>query len=205
MKSDCYSSGERAAMSRWQELRAHWLGPVLRLLGSVGIRPDDLTLASLVIGLAFCPLWLWAGQPVWAKIAALAALVIHLLLDGLDGPLARELKVDSRRGSFTDTLADQIVVTASTLTLMTGPTAPLSVWIGGSYLFVYALVVGFAMIRNSLGVPYSWVIRPRIGVYAWIAVEAFLLPGWFNVVVGAVTVVLAWKMLTGFLAIRRAI
>src|SRR6476469_3426780 len=118
-KSDCYSAGERAAMTWWQDLRALWLAPVLVTLARLGIRPDDLTLASLIVGLAFCPLWLWPGQPLWAQVAALAALLIHLILDALDGPLARHLKTDSRRGSFTDTLADQIVVTATTLTLMT--------------------------------------------------------------------------------------
>ncbi|HEY2412209.1 MAG TPA: CDP-alcohol phosphatidyltransferase family protein [Pirellulaceae bacterium] len=203
--SDCYSAGERAAMSWWQELRARWLAPVLTLLADTGIRPDDLTLVGLISGLAFCPLWLWSGQPIWAKIAAMTALAMHLILDGLDGPLARHLKIDSRRGSFTDTLADQIVVTATTLALMSAPGTPLNIWIGGTYIFVYALVVTFAMVRNSLGVPYSWLIRPRIWVFGWIAADALLVPGWFDVIVGAVTAVLALKMLTGFVAIRRAL
>jgi phosphatidylglycerophosphate synthase len=205
MKSDCYSAGERAAMSWWQDLRAQWLGPLLALLARLGIRPDDLTLVGLVSGLAFCPLWLWVGQPNWAKIAALAVLGLHLILDGLDGPLARHLRIDSRRGSFTDTLADQIVVTATTLTLMSAPGVPLNVWVGGTYIFVYSLVVTFAMIRNSLGVPYSWLIRPRIWVYGWIGIDALLLTGWLNLFVGAVTAVLALKMLSGFLAIRRTL
>lgn len=205
MKSDCYSAGERAAMTWWQDLRAVWLGPLLACFARLGLRPDDLTLASLVCGLAFCPLWLWPSQSVGIKLAALAAILIHLILDGLDGPLARHLKTDGRRGSFTDTLADQIVVTTTTLALMSGPAAALNLWVGGIYIFVYALVVTFAMVRNSLGIPYSWVIRPRIWIFAWIGVDAFLLPGWFNLLVVLVTVVLTIKMLTGFLAIRRAI
>jgi len=192
-------------MSWWQDLRAQWLGPLLALLANLRLRPDDLTLLGLISGLAFCPLWLWPGQPIWSKFGAFAALLLHLVLDGLDGPLARYLKIDSRRGSFTDTLADQIVVTASTLALMSAPGTPLNIWIGGTYIFVYALVVTFAIVRNSLGVPYSWLIRPRIWIYAWIAVDVLLLPGWFDVLLGAVTAILAIKVLTGFFAIRRAL
>jgi hypothetical protein len=59
------------------------------------------------------------------------------------------------------------------------------------------------MIRNALSVPYSWLVRPRFWVYGWIAVDAYLLPGWMNVVVGAFVVLLAWKMATGFVAIRK--
>jgi phosphatidylglycerophosphate synthase len=202
-KADCYSAGEREAMVWGQQVRAAALAPLLRLLARAGITADHLTGASLVFGLAFCPLWLWPGSPAWVKPAALAALLIHVLLDGLDGPLARLMGTASRRGSFTDTVADQIVVTATTLAVMAAPQPPLSIWIGGLYVFVYAMVVGFAMIRNALGVPYSWLLRPRFWVYGWIAVDAYLLPGWMNVVVGALVVLLAWKMATGFMAIRR--
>jgi phosphatidylglycerophosphate synthase len=202
-KADCYSAGERGAMVWGQELRAWWLGPLLRPLAACGVTADHITLASLGAGLAFCPLWLWPGNPAWGRPAALFALLIHVLLDGLDGPLARYLGTASRRGSFTDTMADQIVVTASTLALMATPQPVASIWTGGTYLFLYSVVVGFAMIRNALGVPYSWLLRPRFWVYGWIAVDCFLLPGWMDVVLGAFAAVLAVKAASGFLAIRR--
>ena len=204
-KADCYAAGERGAMTWWQDLRAWCLGPLLRLMAAVGIRPDHVTLASLLAGLAFCPLWLWPSNPVWARPAALAALVLHVLLDGLDGPLARYLGIAGRRGSFTDTLADQIVVTVSTLTLMATADSDVSIWIGGAYLFLYAAVVGFAMVRNALGNPYSWLVRPRFWVYGWIAVDLFLLPGWMNVVLAIFAVLLGLKMASGFVAIRRSL
>jgi phosphatidylglycerophosphate synthase len=202
-KADCYSAGERGAMVWWQDLRARLLSPLLGFAERCGIQADHVTLASMVFGLAFCPLWLWPGQPGWAKVAALAGLMLHMLLDGLDGPLARHLGTASRRGSFTDTVADQFVVTTSTLALMTAPTSTLDVWVGGLYIFLYAMVVAFAMVRNALGVPYSWLLRPRFWVYAWIAVDAYLLAGWLNLVVGLFAAVLAWKLWTGFLALRR--
>ena len=186
-----------------QELRAWLLGPTLRTLAAGGVTPDQITAASLLCGLAFCPLWLWPGSPAWARPVALAMLLVHVLLDGLDGPLARHLGVASRRGSFTDTLADQIVVTVSTLSIMAAPGALVSSWTGGVYIFLYAMVVAFAMIRNALGVPYSWLVRPRFWVYAWIAVEQLFLIGWMDLVVGGFAVILAVKLATGFVAIRR--
>lgn len=132
-KADCYSAGERGAMYWWQGVRAQALRPLLVFAKQLGIRPDHITLVSLVSGLLFCPLWLWPGQPAWTKIAALLALLMHAVLDELDGPLARHLRVASRRGSFTDTLADQIVVTASALAIMAAPAPTLNIWIGFSY------------------------------------------------------------------------
>jgi phosphatidylglycerophosphate synthase len=127
----------------------------------------------------------------------------HVILDGLDGPLARHLGVASRRGSFTDTLADQIVVTASTIALVAAPQPAVSGWVGALYLFAYAMVVAFAMVRNALGVPYSWLIRPRLWVYGWIAVDLYLLPGRMDLILLGFSCVLLIKMASGFVAIRR--
>ena len=201
--NDCYSAGERRAMVWTQELRARLFRPLLVAAERLGIGPDAVTLASLVCGLAFCPLYLWPGTPWWARPAALAALLAHVVLDGFDGPLARHLGIASRRGSFTDTLADQIVVTTSTIALMAAAQPVISGWVGALYLFAYAMVVAFAMVRNALGVPYSWLIRPRFWVYGWIAVDQYLLPGRMDFVLLGFACLLTVKMASGFVAIRR--
>ena len=79
----------------------------------------------------------------------------------------------------------------------------LGVWAGGAYLFLYAMVVAFAMVRTALGVPYTWLIRPRFWVYGWLAVDRYLLPGWLEPLVVLLAAVLAVKLASGFLAIRR--
>lgn len=192
--NDCYSAGERAAMERNQQWRGRLLEPLLRTLTRGRISPDHITIVSTLVGLAFCPLFF--VHPAWA----LAALTLHVLLDGLDGPLARFQQSASRRGSFTDTMADQTIIFATTLTLMAAGTVNLIA--GSVYLFVYTLVIAFAMIRNALDIPYSWLVRPRFVVYLWIAVEIYWLPcslTWLLVVFDGL---LTWKLLTGFYRLR---
>lgn len=197
LKTDCYSADERRAMVLSQKLRAQFFWPLLKLLDACRVTPDHITLLALIVGLAFCPLyfqWRWA---------AFVALAIHVLLDGLDGPLARHKEVDSRGGSFTDTVSDQIVVVATTITLMFAGTV--SIPAGGAYIFLYTTVVVFAMVRNSLAVPYSWLFRPRFLVYTWMLVETWLWSGSLEFVVWACNLLLAGKMITGFIRIRRQI
>ena len=193
--ADCYSSGERKWMVLTQQWRGRILAPLLRLLTRFGVSPDHLTLLSLVVGLAGCGLWL--VDPV----ATLACVLLHVLIDGLDGPLARHQQVASPRGSFTDTMADQAVVTAVTVTLMFA--RHLSVPAGGSFIFLYAVVALFAMARNLMRRPYAWVIRPRFIFYAWIPFELWMLPGTMNWLVWCCNALLGLSALTGFLAIRR--
>jgi len=174
--ADCYSAGERQAMLATQQWRGWALRPLLRFLTQIGVTADHITALSLLFGLLYCPLQLHAaGERGVYQAAALAMLLLHAFLDGLDGPLARYAKTASRRGSFTDTCADQVVVAAATATLMA--TKTLSISAGATYLFVYTMVVVFAMVRNSMRAPYSWLVRPRFFVYGWLAVEFYLWPG----------------------------
>jgi phosphatidylglycerophosphate synthase len=125
--------------------------------------------------------------------------IAYVLLDGLDGPLARHKRVESARGSFTDTAADQIVVVATTITLMFSST--LSVPAGGVYIFLYTVVVALAMVRNALNIPYSWLFRPRFLVYAWLLIETSR-PGSLEYVIWACNLLLASKMISGCVRIR---
>jgi phosphatidylglycerophosphate synthase len=197
-KVTCYSDGETGFMQRSQELRGRWLQPLLRLLARGRVRPGHLTFASLLTGLAFAPLFL-LGLPLWA----LGLLLLHVLLDGLDGPLARHLAVASNRGSFTDTMADQMVVTFTTIALI--QTGLAGLWPGVLYLFFYSQVVLFAMARNAMAIPYSWLVRPRFFVYGCIPVAVYGWPVVLNGLLWVVSLLLAWKTLTGFLNIRRRI
>jgi len=197
MTADCYSARERGAMERSQQWREKVLRPALVAGTSMGLHPGLVTATSLASGLAFAPLWSISNA------GALAVLALHVLLDGLDGPLARWQGRDSARGSFTDTVCDQLVVAAVVLTLISdqrlGPIP------GGAFLFLYTLVVAFAMVRNALAVPYSWLIRPRFLLYAAIPVEAWLEAGVVTPLCVVLAILLGLKGASGFVAIRKAL
>jgi phosphatidylglycerophosphate synthase len=196
-KGDCYSAGERAWMEYGQELRGRLFDPGLRLLTTLRIRPDHLTVLSLLFGLSFAPLW-YVEQP-WLAVIALA---IHVVIDGLDGPLARFQEAASPRGSFTDSFCDQLVVSTVIIMLMVGPPG-LSVLGGSLFLVVYTGVLAIAMVRNSLNVPYSWLVRPRFFLFLAIPLQLLELPHSVSTVVWASNILLGIKLTTGFFKLRK--
>ena len=195
-KVTCYSEGEGDFMQKSQAIRGHLLQPLLRALVRMRVTPNQLTLLSLLTGLAFCPAFLF-GSP----LAAFGLLMLHVVLDGLDGPLARFTGRASNQGSFSDTVSDQVVVTFSTLTMIHAGHA--SAWPGGLYVFFYCVVVLFAMVRSALSIPYSWLFRPRFLIFVWLPVELYLWPGSLDWVLSVMSALLALKMITGFAQIRR--
>ncbi len=196
-KADCYSAGERRWMEYGQQLRARWLDPLLRLLDRWRVTPDHITIASLGFGILFVPLW-YVQYP-WI---AWSALMLHVILDGVDGPLARFQKVDSQRGSFTDSFCDQVIVSVVTMAMMNDSTRIVDVWGGSLFILLYVGVLAMSMVRNALQVPYSWLVRPRFFLFAAIAVE---LLGWTHAVAWTIWIsnfLLAIKTVSGFFKLR---
>ena len=195
-KVNCYSGGEAGFMAWWQSLRAKSLNPLLKLMSAIGMTENHVTVVGLLCGLAFPVVFHWVAP--WL---ALVLLLAQVVLDGLDGPLARHRGTASDRGSFTDTMVDQVVVTVVMITMIWAGHAGL--WPGVLYIFFYLLVVTFAFIRNALREPYSWVVRPRFLVFLWLPVEIYLWQGTLDWVLWLSVAVLALKAATGFWVIRR--
>ncbi len=192
---DCYGAGDRGLMVLSQQVRGRVLILLVGLLARCGVTADGLTALSLIAGLAFCPAF------VIHPLLALAFLALHVALDGLDGPLARHTGTASRRGSFADTVADQIVVIATTLSLIHADL--IAAVPGVLYLASYTVVIVFSVVRNALSAPYTWLVRPRLFVYLLIPIELYLQPGILGPALWVCTGILTLKVLTGFLSIRR--
>ncbi len=197
-KADCYSAGERRWMEYGQRLRGKLLDPLLARMTAGRVVPDHVTLASLVFGLMFVPMWM-TGHPWWAVWMVL----LHVLLDGLDGPLARYQHIASQQGSFTDSFCDQIIVSAVTITLMSGTEPLIGIWAGSLFMVLYVGVLAISMVRNALRTPYSWLIRPRFFLFAAIPIELWTLPNVVSAVIWVSNVLLALKVASGFFQLRK--
>lgn len=195
-KGDCYSAGERSWMEYGQQLRACWLGPLLRVLTIARITPDHLTIVSLISGLAFFPAWLFDKSAV-----GILLLWLHAVVDGLDGPLARYQHRASPRGSFTDSFCDQLVVSCVTMALMM-KSPGVSILAGATFLVVYVGVLAISMVRNTLRIPYSWLLRPRLIVYAAIPCQLVVVTNFLEPLMWVCNAIMSWKLMTGFWKLR---
>ena len=109
--------------------------------------------------------------------------------------------VISARTPATDSMADQAVIAASTIMLMWLDIVAMLPDV--LYIVTYTVVVLFAMARNAMKDPYSWLFRPRFYVYGWIVVETWWWPGTIDYLLWASVAVLSLKMITGFFGVRR--
>lgn len=161
-----YSEEEARVLVPWQKIRQRMLTPLALLLSRLGISPDALSFASVVLGIGFC---LFA--PINFTIA-FWLLVASIICDGLDGVEARVTGKSTARGSFTDMFCDQAVV-AFTVAGMAWRNAIHPV-LAILFVYVYTGLVTFLMLHQMLQVSSRWIVRPsRMLLYAVVALDFF--------------------------------
>jgi len=168
-----YSGVEGKVLYRWQRVRQTLLKPVAAGLSRLGITPDMLSLASVLLGIGF---FFCARLNLGVAIGLLAASVI---LDGLDGVLARYTRNVSARGSFTDMFCDQLVV-ALTVGGLVWAGVIMGV-LGVLFVYIYTALVIFLVLHEMLAVSSSWLIRPsRMLLYVFVVVYYFTGRNWLD-------------------------
>jgi phosphatidylglycerophosphate synthase len=192
-----YSGIEGKVLYRWQQVRQATLKPVAAALNWIGVTPDMLSLATVGLGIGFL---------FWARInlaVAILLLAVAVLLDGLDGVLARYTRNVSARGSFTDMFCDQLVV-ALTVGGLVWADLLMGV-LGVLFVYIYTALVTFLMLHEMLSVSSSWLIRPsRMVLYLFVVIYYFTGRNWLNdlllAYLGAVPL-----LLLSFARLRRAL
>ena len=150
--------------------------PARGLIG-LGLTPNAVTLAALAISLALCALLAWTG---WLLVF-IPLLGLSLLLDALDGPVARLSGRVTKTGGYLDALCDRLADGALCLALA----AATGHW---RLYFVVALgasVFSYAKARAEMEAPSgndAWPdLMERTERCAFLLVSAFaygLFPTW---------------------------
>lgn len=162
---DCWSPYERKVQYALENVKKFAFYPVLRVLIKAGISADILSYSFAILG-AIAAFYMFIDL----RIAAVV-LIISVLGDGIDGSVARMTKKDGAKGAFTDEFCDQIVIIATTIAF-----ARLGLLDSGLaiyYAATYPLVIVFSVLRNRLGIPNSYVFRPRLLMYSLFILGVF--------------------------------
>jgi phosphatidylglycerophosphate synthase len=89
---------------------------ITRAAIALGIAPNAITVASLVLGL-FAVACFWRATPASA-LAGLILYIVAVILDHADGEVARLTLTESRVGSWLDTVADTLVHTLTVVAMV---------------------------------------------------------------------------------------
>lgn len=180
------------------------LRPIIKLLTFMGIGADAISYTGVAVMFAF--VLVVPHNPV----AGFWLLFARMLLDVIDGPLARYQKTDSDRGKFVDVLMDNtgfalFILGVTRVGLMHGSSAV-------AYLFLTELVVVLMIIRYNFKHRSDWFFQASAGSFPYnfealsyliFAYYAFTETNYLNGAAQIFTVILAVKAITDYWAIQK--
>jgi archaetidylinositol phosphate synthase len=157
-----FAESEQGGQERFQKVRDGLFGPLVRLLIRCRVTADLISLLSLIQLVPFGYLLLTAENSQQIAIASVFVW-LHVILDALDGPIARTTGTAGPAGAFTDMCVDHsgMLITTCILTAaeFINPTAAVA------YVSSYTVAVVFTIWLNMIGHPFKVVIRTKYLLY----------------------------------------
>jgi phosphatidylglycerophosphate synthase len=164
---------------------------VTRRLVPTGVTPNRMTVVSLGIGLTGAPFFL-SGEPTFQLIGA-CLFLLHSILDGCDGELARLKFLESRLGAALDFWGDNVVHLAvftcmaigwslrvgAGWPLMLGTAACASTLLAATVLAPHQMTTTLPGAARSSGARLADALAHRDFIYIVIILAAFGQAAWF--------------------------
>jgi len=163
---DYFSKEEFPKQRRFRQLRDEKLKPILETMTRLGIDPNTITYLSMA--LFFLSLLFIYDHPFVGGFF----LLLHCLLDGLDGPLARYQRKESNAGSILDILNDQLgIIFLPAAAIYFFETDPIYAYFFGLF---YTLDIILVVVLNTLRVRVRFVLRVKYLYYGLFFLSAYL-------------------------------
>jgi phosphatidylglycerophosphate synthase len=177
-RPDSYSAFEREFIGPVRQMLLRATGPLVALLARCGIHPNVVSASQVPGGFAVLAL-----VPAYPRLA-FALFLVLLLIDGIDGALARATGKASAFGGLVDQYCDHV----REITVVGG----MAMW--GALPIVPAVLYGLIYtglnltlyLANAHGAPVPWAVKSYVVVY-----PALFLHLWFGLDVLTPAVVLS--------------
>lgn len=191
---DDYSETEQTYYQRIKAWRDKFFYPLALLFKKLGVSADVMSYFGVLILSGFI-LYINSNPKL-----AILFLLINLLVDGIDGAIARVNKKESSQGALVDTLCDLLSIFIVVFTL--GFVGLLNPNIGIAYIFFFSLMIFFIISRQLLGIPVRFVVRSKAFVYALYIWWALTGQNYFDWAVLIFTVLIFLVSVASFIKIK---
>lgn len=192
---DGYSETEQTCYKKVRRWRDSFFSPLALFFSKINVSANHLSYFGILILGGF--IYFVLSAP---RLASLF-LVIHVLIDGVDGVLARMLKQDDTEGDLVDTVCDHTGIFIVVLTL--GFVGLLNPNLGLLYIYFYTVWLFFIIVRYWLKIPVRFVIRSKGLVYTLYILWAFTGLNYLDIAVAIFAILILPLVVTSFVKIKR--
>jgi len=164
-----YSTAEMKAMVKFNKIKIFFLHPIVKFLDKIGATPNMISLFSAIVAMgAFTFSYVFLSPMYFA-----VGIWIHMIIDAVDGTLARYQNKTSSNGAIVDSLCDHFgIVLACLFAYLFFIVDGFSILV---FAILYSILIGliFYLLKNKSS--FFFIIRPRLYLYVAITLDVFCL------------------------------
>ncbi|MBN2112121.1 CDP-alcohol phosphatidyltransferase family protein [Candidatus Woesearchaeota archaeon] len=190
-----FSEKESGHIENFKNGRTKWFNPIARFLAKAGITADIVSIIGFLMIFGF--VYFIERNP----IAAIIFIILHIVIDGIDGTVARVTGKDGNRGAFLDIICDHSGIFVATAGLIYY--GLVNGVIGLVYIYLYTIMIIFTIIRNVMKTSPKIVLRTKYYVYLLYGVYAFTSRNYLNEAMIIFSAIMIISVYNDFLAIRK--
>lgn len=191
-----YGKFEMKYLMQTRETKNKLLLPILKVLDKLKIKSDHVSYVSAFSAICALTLTIYFNQPIIFAIG----IWLHMLLDGIDGALARFQKNNSIRGTYIDVICDQVgITTALIFVLYFNIANPINITVFYIFYAIVLIISIYLLYRKSR---YEIVYRPRIFFYYALTIDALIFIRFTEIVVFISNILLFVAIILGFYQIK---
>jgi phosphatidylglycerophosphate synthase len=190
-----FSEKEARHMENFKNGRTKWLNPIARFIANLGITADMVSILGFIMVFGF--VYFIERNPYTAMVF----LLLHVLIDGIDGPVARVTGKEGNMGAFLDIMCDHTGIFVATAGLVYY--GLVNGLVGLTYIYIYTIMIVFTIIRNVMRSSPKFVFRTKYYVYILYAVYVFTSRNYLNEAMVIFSVVMLISVFNDFSAIRK--
>ena len=192
-----FSEKEKGFMNKFKHLRNEVFLPISKILMRAGLTANLVSYIGFFILIGF--IFYVNKNPILASVF----LLLHVLIDAFDGPLARLMKQDGSSGAFIDILCDHTGMVAVIITLIYANL--INPVLAAAYIYLYTVMIIFVIVRNKLKTPIKFVIRTKYYVYILYAAFAFLHVNYLDIGLIIFNLLMIPSIITSYFVIKKAL
>lgn len=179
-------------MNKLHSFKKTLFSPLLKALNTIGIKPNHISVFSVFTVILTFVLSVVYSNP----LIFIIGIWFHMLIDGIDGALARFQKTASIQGSIVDVISDHFGIIFFCIFMYIFGFS--NIYIISIFFVLYTIIIIFSLYFLFKNTNFIFVLRPRIFIFSAVTLDYIIFIGMTDLIALLGIIFMAFSVFVAF-------
>lgn len=191
-----YSDFEMGFMKKVHHLKMKIFAPLLKILDKLKVKPNYVSVFSVLTVIASFAL----AVNYWNPLFFIIGMWVHLIIDGIDGTLARFQKSDNINGAIFDVISDHFGIIFFCIFVVIFGFA--NVYNVSILFLLYSIIIAISLYFLKKNISFVFVLRPRIYLFGAVTYDYIIFIGFTELIAFLANILMVLSIFIAFYQLK---